>query len=1159
MLEFRHGPPSAASLPVRRDPSTTVQDSVCTGVSATHRVGGHRNPVARTIALPKTRGEPLTTQNVAVLFTDVVGSTELSQSVSTDAADEVRRRIFSTLRQAIAETAGREVKNLGDGLMVVFHSASDALSCAVAMQQGIDLDNRHQPRNVQIRVGLSGGEVTHEEDDYFGDPVIEAARLCDTCSGGQIKAALVVQLTAGRRSRHEYRPLGPLELKGLPKPVDAIEVVWAPLQVGSGSEVPLPGQLSRGPVEGLVGRVADLETVAAARRRVGGASGREVILVSGEAGLGKTTLLGEAARAAFGHDTTVLFGHCEEDVVAPYQLFKEAITHLVTHAPEELLRAHVDEHGSALALIAPVLASRIRDLPEAGTRDPDTERFVLFSAAVGLLSLYSAERPVMIVFDDLQWADTGSLSLLRHLAASRQLPRLLLLGAFRDSELGQSPALLETLATLHRMSGVQRIELAGLDDDGVVSLFEAVAGHDLDQASVEVAHAVARETDGNPFFVRELIRHLAETGAVAQDASGRWGPGVAAGPLTLPDSVREVIGARVARLGQDASRMLSIAAVVGRDFDLALLARATARAEDDLLDLLDAASAVSLVREGAAVGSYSFAHALIQHTLYQDLGTTRRGRAHRQVARALEELCGNRPTARAVELARHWSNTGEADDAPKAVTYSHLAADAALAALAPAEALRYFAEARRLCEPLDDLDPVLLLDLAIGLGTAQRQTGDPVFRSTLLDAACQALALGDTKRIVAAALANNRGWTSTVGVIDTEKVDILERLLPQLATDDPDRALVLATLCAELSYGSPLSRRDALAGEAIAIARASGDDTTIVRVSNYVSFPLLVPSMLEESSPRTADALERSERLGDPVLRYHAAVSRAADAARAGDLDEVDRCHAITNFVAEQLDQPSLRWTYAFNRCWRAQMAGDPAEAERLALLALQIGTDGGEPDAAVFFGVQLMMVELQRGNLANLLPLIEQSVADNPGLQGFLAKLAMSYAESDLEDRARELLEKFAATDFELPQDLSWLSGMVDYAEAAIQCREPRFAEPLFDHLAPWSEQVSTIGGVTADGPVCHFLGGLATVLGRLDDADRYFTQSAAMCRRMGARYFGARTDLSWAHLLALRGKAGDIDQARTLLARAIDAATVHGYGTVERRAVAARERLGP
>lgn len=532
--------------------------------------------------------------------------------------------------------------------------------------------------------------------------------------------------------------------------------------------------------------------------------------------------------------------------------------------------------------------------------------------------------------------------------------------------------------------------------------------------------------------------------------------------------------------------------------------------------------------------------------------------ADRQVAQALEELDGGRPTGRVAELARHWANTGEAEDAPKAITYAHLAADAALAALAPAEALRYFVDALCLSEPLDDVDPVLRLDIAIGLGTAQRQTGDPAFRETLLDAARQALLIGDTKRLIAAVLANNRGWTSSVGVIDTAKVDVLEQLLPRLSEDEPDRALALAILCAELSYGSPLDRREALACEAIAIARASDDDTTVVRVSNYISFPLLVPSSLEESLSRTADALERVVRLGDPVLRYHAAVSRAADAARAGDLDEVDRCHAIEISVAEQLDQPSLRWTYAFNRCWRAQLAGDPAEAERLALLALQIGTDGGEPDAAVFFGVQLMMVELQRGNLANLLPLIEQSVADNPGLPGFVAKLAMSYVESDREEEARELLEKFAASDFDLPQDLSWLSGMCDYAEAAIQCRAPQFAEPLLQNLAPWSAQVSTIGGVTADGPVCHFLGGLATVLERFDDADRYFTQSSAMCRRMGARYFGARTDLSWADLLARRGKAGDLEQTRALLGRALDAATVHGYGTVERRAVKSRERLG-
>ena len=185
----------------------------------------------------------MTTENVAVLFTDMVGSTALASSLSPDAADELRRGHFSILRQAVAEAGGTEVKNLGDGLMVVFASTSAALSCAVGMQQGIERDNRAREQSVGLRVGLSGGEVTREDDDYFGDPVIEAARLCATCEGGQILAADVVRAMAGRRSRHECDPVGPLALKGLPDPVETVEVRWEPLGGTATNAVPLPGRL----------------------------------------------------------------------------------------------------------------------------------------------------------------------------------------------------------------------------------------------------------------------------------------------------------------------------------------------------------------------------------------------------------------------------------------------------------------------------------------------------------------------------------------------------------------------------------------------------------------------------------------------------------------------------------------------------------------------------------------------------------------------------------------------------------------------------------------------------------------------------------------------------------------------------------------------------
>ena len=513
-------------------------------------------------------------ESATILFTDVVGSTELSQRLSPDAAEEVRRGHFSILRQAIAETGGTEVKNLGDGVMVVFASASAALACAVGMQQGVERDNRDREHSVGLRIGLSSGEVTREDDDYFGDPVVEAARLCATCETGQVLAADVVRLMAGRRCRHECRSLGPQSLKGLPAPLETVEVVWEPLAGADTGTVPLPARLTLRPAVGVVGREIEMATITDASKRVAAGEGREVLLVSGEAGLGKTTIVADAARGAFDGGACVLFGHCEEDLATPYQLFAEAIGHYVTHAPEDQLLAHIEAHGSELMRLVPALASRIRDLPPSKATDSDTERYLLFAAVVGLLAKVSQHQPIVLVLDDLQWADKGSLLLLRHLGAAEQAMRVLILGVYRDSEVSQSHPLLETLAALHRQSNVARIELAGLDDSGVLSFMEAAAGQTLDDAGVGLAHAVYRETDGNPFFVSEVLRHLSETGAIYQDATGRWTAEDSLEQMVLPDSVRVVIGARVGRLGAEAGRVLSLAAVIGRDFDLDLLARA---------------------------------------------------------------------------------------------------------------------------------------------------------------------------------------------------------------------------------------------------------------------------------------------------------------------------------------------------------------------------------------------------------------------------------------------------------------------------------------------------------------------------------------------------------------------------------------------------------
>lgn len=1089
----------------------------------------------------------MNTENATVLFTDIVDSTELAQHLSPDVADEVRRKHFSILRQAIAKAGGTEVKNLGDGIMVVFYSASAALSCAVAMQQVVGRDNRDREHSTGLRVGLSVGEVSREENDYFGDPVVEAARLCAACQGGQILAADLVPAVAGRRNGHPVKGVGRLALKGLTEPVETVEVTWEPLPEPASVGVPLPARLAVPPTVGVVGREVELEAIVSAIKRVAHSEGREVILVSGEAGVGKTTLVAEAVRSAFDNGACVLFGHCGQDLTIPYRLFAETLGHLVTYASEGQLLTHVVDHGSGLVRMVPALSSRPPDLAPLPATDADTERYMLFGAVVGLLTMMSQQRPVVVVLDDLQWADKESLLLLRHLVASQSAMRLLMIGTYRDSELSHTHDLLDTLGALHRESGLTRVELNGLNDNGVISLMEAAAGHDLDDSGVALAHAIYRETDGNPFFVIEVLRHLSETGAINQDANGRWTTIASLEETALPNSVRAVIGGRVARLSQDAQRVLSLAAVIGQDFDFDVLALATRTSEDDLLDVLDDAATVALVREHAdAPGRYRFAHALIQRTLYEDLGPTRRARAHRQVGEALEDLLGNHPEARVAELAHHWFSATQPVDVSKAIDYTRQAAEAALKGLAPDAAVRHFSQALQLLGPVSEPDALLNVDLLIGLGTAQRQSGLPTFRETLLEAAKQAQAIGSTDRLVAAALANHRGLFTSLGVVDSEKVGLLEAVLETMSLDDSsERALLLATLCNELTHGRSLEERKGLADAAKNMARRLADPATVVQVLNLVEQPLEAPPTLDERVTDAIESLTLAETLADPYHLYFSAVYRRISSMAAGGNEAPSRCLELMRSLSDRLRQPILMWITTFHDAAEALAVGDHGIAEALSTKALEIGIGCGQPDALSFYGSQMVIVRHQQGRLGELLAVI-QTAADDTGMPYYKGALAAAHLDAGERHEALSLLEGAAQDGFtSLPMGIGWIEAITAYAQVAVELRDSESAALLFDLFAPFHGQMG-FNGLMPLEPVSMYLGALASVLGRHEQAEAYFIAATAFAEKTGAKFSAARTDLLWGRMLLERRARGDTDRARGLLARAHATATTHGYAKV-------------
>ncbi len=365
-------------------------------------------------------------------------------------------------------------------------------------------------------------------------------------------------------------------------------------------------------------------------------------------------------------------GRSPAEAVTSYQPFVEAIRPVVTARPGLIAGAGPRAH--MLVRLLPDLADR---LPRSDVQaDPTTERYLLFEAVSALLGRLAEESALVLVLDDLHWADTPSVALLEHLARHPDQPPLLMIGTYRDTDLSRSHPLAATLGELRRERRFERITLDGLDRTQVSELIAGLIGR---SAPADLAASIHAETEGNPFFVEEVVAHLLEMGAL--DPSGDWRSAVPIEEWGIPEGLREVIGRRLQRLEEPAARVLGFAAVIGREFDLDLLEQIADDQPGVVEDAVDhAVSARLLVEIGGPHGRFAFSHALIRQTLYEELPPTRRMRTHRRVGDALA-ASGSPPG----ELAHHWT---AGHDLPRALQSS-------LAAAAAAEQVFAFDDARR--------------------------------------------------------------------------------------------------------------------------------------------------------------------------------------------------------------------------------------------------------------------------------------------------------------------------------------------------------------------------------------------------------------------------------------------------------------------------------
>jgi tetratricopeptide (TPR) repeat protein len=417
---------------------------------------------------------------------------------------------------------------------------------------------------------------------------------------------------------------------------------------------------------------------------------QQIAVVTGEPGVGKTRLVVEFARS-IATQATVFVGRCDREALVAYAPWVTILQWMIRTTPAQALRQHLAaiEAGSELAHIVPEITTRVHvDAP--GSATPDGRRYRLFEAASQLLAAASRGAPILLVIDDLQWADRGSLLLLQHLIRATRHAAICIVITHRNDVPEWSPEFRDVVESLRREHAPARIVLHRLSEDDVHDMIEEWTGRD---SPLSLTRLVARHTEGNPMFVIEMLKHLDETGALTP-GQGWHGP-ITLADVGLPEGIRQLIGRRLERLGLTTRRLLTIGAVIGREFRLSDIEALVDVGEDAVLDAMDEALTASIVTEDAgAPGSFSFTHTLIREALYTSITAARRVRLHHRIAGALEQQ-SSRSESRVAELAYHFGQAAVYKSADKAVDYAGRAGDHAATALAFEHAAHWYDVALR--------------------------------------------------------------------------------------------------------------------------------------------------------------------------------------------------------------------------------------------------------------------------------------------------------------------------------------------------------------------------------------------------------------------------------------------------------------------------------
>ena len=822
---------------------------------------------------------------VTILFTDVVDSTALSAGRGDEPAHAILERQRALISRQIDEHSGYLVKTMGDGFMVAFASARQGVACAVEIQRSLDHDaGAHPGAALQVRIGLNTGETISQGGDYFGSAVNAAGRIMHKASGGQVLVSEAVRSVLGAGSEIQLDDRGRFRLKGFTERWRLYEVRWR----AESAATPPPT------VEGLpfVSRERELARLKRALDQAQAGEG-SLLLIGGEAGVGKTRLADECAIEWRKRGFVTLAGRGYEDGGAsPYGPFVEIIEAAARELPEQALKARFGDASRTIAQIVPSLSRLDPEFTPVPDHHGAFVKQSLFAAIRTFLTNMASAQPLLLLLDDLHWADAASLQLLRFLARGlREMP-IAIVCTYREGVFDMSAPLAEALNELHAKRLAIEIDLKPFGVDAVETLLRAASGRPPPPAVARMLHA---ETSGNAYFIEELYRHLAEEGRLF-DEGGAWLPARRIDEDALPKGLRLVIERRLSRLSDATRGVLDAAAVLGTTFDVDLLEAASATHGDHLLDCLDEAERARIIVPDAEDrdGRFGFAHPLMRAAILSALPSSQRQRLHVRAAAAIE-TSNERSPALDSELAHHYHAAGRLAEPSRAIAAFRRAGGTALATYANVDAANHLEAALKLAERIPEFPKGDLAEILHHRGQTQYRLGEWQRSGASLD---RALALyrdaGDARGEAQVLYAKSS--LATFDSRPTDALTFLRRARELMPDDQPLKALVLQLESQNLADLRQYEEAARAADEAIAIGERLDD----AYVRNHARIASGYFALATLDIVRAVDDFSRvsSAPVASPHERMGAESRRAIALAWLGALDEAEErgARARTHF-----------------------------------------------------------------------------------------------------------------------------------------------------------------------------------------------------------------------------------------------------------------------